>query len=383
MANLSVNLTSAGPLAPSYSDILSSLQTSFLNIFGSDAYIAPDSQDGQLLALFAAAINDSNAATIQAYNSFSPAFAQGTNLSTMVKINGIKRLSASNSSAPVLITGVAGTIINNGACLDVSGNIWNLPTNVIIPVGGSITVLATAAKTGSIVAPSGSINQIHSPTLGWQSVISTADATLGSPVETDAALRLRQSISTSYPAVAVVNSIAAAVANVPGVLQSVIYENPTNTTDSNGLPAHSISCVVSGGDPIAVATAIAQKKTPGTGTYGTTTEIINVGGTNLTINFYEATNVSLTATIHITPKAGYNSLIGTAIQNSLVAFIGQQRIGQTIEFAEVLAACVGPTYKLESIVLTIGSTNYTNQDVPIAFNALPSLLLTNVTLSTS
>jgi hypothetical protein len=77
LPTLAATVTDAGISAPPYADILLSLQASYRSIFGSDIYIDADSQDGQWLAIIAAAVNDCNAATIAAYNSRSPATAQG------------------------------------------------------------------------------------------------------------------------------------------------------------------------------------------------------------------------------------------------------------------------------------------------------------------
>src|SRR5260364_341470 len=60
-----------------------------------------------------------------------------------------------------------------------------------------------------------------------------------------------------------------------GVRRYSAYENDTDTTDGNGLPSHSIALVVEGGDAERIAQAIAAKKTPGAGTYGTTTTLIH------------------------------------------------------------------------------------------------------------
>jgi len=89
--------------------------------------VAPDSQDGQWLAALASAINDSNQAAVMVFQSFSPTYAQGVNLSSLVKINGLTRLVATNSTAVGNVVGVAGTVIANGSVADTAGNIWNLP----------------------------------------------------------------------------------------------------------------------------------------------------------------------------------------------------------------------------------------------------------------
>ena len=163
-------ISAAGISAPAYADVLAFLQAQYQLIYGADVYLGPDSQDGQFLAIIAAAINDANAVAILIYNSFAPSTASGAALSNQVAINGLQRLVPTNSTADLLITGQAGATIANGSVTDANGNTWNLPASVVIPVGGSITVTATCAVQGAIAAPAATITQIATPTLGWQTV---------------------------------------------------------------------------------------------------------------------------------------------------------------------------------------------------------------------
>ncbi|ENE2373331.1 hypothetical protein ACI4V9_005412, partial [Klebsiella aerogenes] len=66
---LSATVTAEGISAPDYQTILSTVTGYFQQIYGSDAYIDPDSKDGQLIALVALAIHDANNTAIQVYNS--------------------------------------------------------------------------------------------------------------------------------------------------------------------------------------------------------------------------------------------------------------------------------------------------------------------------
>ena len=75
LATLACTIGSTGISAPAYSDIVASLQASFQLIYGADSYLGPDSQDGQMLAIYAKAQDDTNQAQIAVYNSFSPARA--------------------------------------------------------------------------------------------------------------------------------------------------------------------------------------------------------------------------------------------------------------------------------------------------------------------
>lgn len=329
--SLAAQITPTGIIAPSYDDILAELKFAYRSIYGQDAYLEPDSQDGQLLAVFAQAINACNQTAVAVYNAYSPTSAQGTGLSSVVKINGLKRLSASRSTVDVLIGGTVGTQINNGVVGDDLGlgTRWALPALVEIPIEGEITVTATSVVDGLVNAPANSVTRILTPTLGWQTVNNAAAAVSGQDVEPDATLRQRQSVSTALPAQSVMDAIVAAVANIPAVIRYKGYENDSGTTDDNGIPGHTISMVVQGGDVQAIGEAIANKKTPGTGTYGTTSVItIDSKGIPNTIKFFVLAEIVLAVTVRIKPLQGYVSSTGAAIKDSLVEFINTLDIGE-------------------------------------------------------
>lgn len=331
LATLACTISPTGISAPSYSDILASLQASFQSIYGSDIYIAPDSKDGQLLALLAQIINDGNQADIATYNAYSPAYAQGAGLSSVVKINGLRRESSSNSTAVVTIIGQAGTPINNGLIGDDQnlGTQWALPASVIIPNSGQIQVTATSTTAGNVAAASGTLTVILTPTRGWQSVTNGSGATPGNPVEQDATLRQRQSVSTSLPAQTPLQAIIANVANVPGIGRYAIYENPTGSTDSNGVPAHSIAVVAEGGNIQTIAQTIEAKKSPGTGTYGTTSETVtDPAGVPITINFFELTEIGIFVQATLVPLTGYVTTTKTTISNAILTYLSDLAIGQ-------------------------------------------------------
>lgn len=357
LATLGVTIGPSGISAPPFSDILSSLQASFQAIYGSDAILTPDSQDGQLLAVFAQAINDCNQRAIDVFNSFSPTASQGTQLSSLVKINGIARAASGASSANVTVTGVAGTTINNGLVGD-GTNQWALPPVVIIPGGGSIIVLATCTTQGAITAAPGVLSTILTPTLGWQSVTNAASALVGAPVEADATLRTRQAVSTALPAQSSLDSLIAGVANVIGVQRFAIYENPTGSADANGLPAHSVAVVAEGGDPLVIAKTISMKKPPGTGTFGTTSEVVvDQFGVPVTINFFALSEITITVAITIRALTGYVTSTGTALVAAIAAALQGLPIGRLSYLNRLIGVAstlngspLASTYQVSSVV---------------------------------
>lgn len=384
-------IDSAGIHTPTYNEILDGLKADFRAIFGADVYLEADSQEGQMLAMFALAIHDANQFAVSVYNSFSPQTAQGVGLSRMVKVNGIARLAASHSTVDVTITGTAGTVISSGVVQDVAGQKWSLPASVTISSGGEVTVTATAQDAGDVQAGAGELTTIATPTRGWQSVTNASAATPGSSVESDATLRQRQAVSTALPSLTVLEGVVGAVANLDGVTRYKGYENDTASTNGDGIPAHSISMVVEGGVSLAIAEAIATKKTPGAGTYGTTSEVItDKYGMPNTIHFYRPTTVAIDVVVHITAKAGYVSTTGDAIKANLAAYFNSLDIGEDVLLSKLYtpinAAEPDParkTFDVTSLAIARHGGTPAASNLTLAFNEVASGDADNMTLTVS
>lgn len=406
LATLAVTVDETGISAPTYEDILGSLKASYQSVYGSDVYLEADSQDGQLVAIFAKAINDVNQQAIAVYNQFSPSTAVGAGLASVSKINGLKRATSSNSTALVTVSGQAGTVISNGIIGDDLGlnTKWSLPASVTIPVSGTIDVTATCATTGAVTAAANSLTQILTPTRGWSSVTNAAAATVGNPVESDAALRRRQAASTAASAQTVTDGIYGAIANLAGVSRLKIYDNDGEAADANGIPAHSISVVVAGGDAQTIAQTIATKKGPGTGTYGTTSEtVVDSRGAPSTINFFQLATETIYVNVGIKALLGYVSTTGDAIAAAIATYISSLDIGETVYYGRLWAAAnlsgdaattssgqsqaaldaLRDTYNITSITLGTAPNPVAITDIAIVFNEAAACAAADVTVTVS
>ena len=315
-----------------FEQILEYYQDQFRTIFGSDINIDPDTQDGALISgAMASPMNDVVNLAQDIYNSFSPATAQADALSRNVRINGIERRSATFSTVDLNIVGTVGTVITNGIAQDTLSQDWLLPTTVEIPTGGTITVTATAKDEGAISADANTVTTIKTPQRGWQTVDNPLAATSGVPVESDGELRIKQGQSVANPALSVIDSIIGNVLNIDGVDRIKGYENDTDVIDSDGIPPHSISMIVEGGDSQAIGDSIATTKTPGTGTYGT--ESVNTFdkyGTVNVINFYRPTIAQISVNIVGTAFTGYISTYGDEIAQNITDYINSLIIGEDV-----------------------------------------------------
>ena len=221
---------------------------------------------------------------------------------------------------------------------------------------------------------------------GWQAVTNPQAALAGAPVETDARLRVRQSISTALPSSSIFDGTQGAVASLRGVSRSRGYENDTPVYDVNGIPPHSISFVVEGGDTQAIGDTIAVKKGPGCGTYGTTA----VGthdkhGTPCTISFFRPSIIDVAVEIRVKPLPGWLAGTGETIRQSVTEYLNALRIGDDILLSKLYtpinAAEPNPGQRTFDVVsLAIGQKGgaavQANMDIP--FNAAAFCLLEDV-----
>ncbi|MFR8580832.1 hypothetical protein [Bilophila wadsworthia] len=144
---------------PDYPTVLEDVKARFRGIYGDDLYLGPDSQDGQLCAVFALALHDAYTLAGSVYNAYSPATAQGTGLSRMVKINGLRRKPSGRSTVDLRLVGQPGRS-SGAAWPGTRRKRWLLPDEVAIPQSGEITVTATAEESGDIRAAAGDIVKI-------------------------------------------------------------------------------------------------------------------------------------------------------------------------------------------------------------------------------
>lgn len=387
---LSATVNAQGISAPDYQTILDTITSYFRQIYGSDAYLEPDSKDGQMVALVALAIHDANNTAIQIYNSFSPATGQAAALSSNVKINGITRKVATRSTVDLLLAGAAGTTITNGSVRDQNNIIWNLPASVVVGIDGTVTATATCSNSGAVAALAGTITHINTPTRGWTSVTNPAAATVGAPAETDAELRIRQGQSVALPSVTPFEGVDGAIANVAGVTRHKLYENDTGAPDSNGLPAHSISAIVDGGDVTEIAQTIRGNKGQGVSTYGVTSVTVpDAYGNPHVIRFSRSTDVPIFSHITLKAFAGYTSQIGEQIKQAVADYINGLTIGDSVLLSRIyspanLGVVSGGSaryYDIQELLIGKSAGTVSAANVVIAYNESASCKPENIVLT--
>lgn len=371
-----------GVHVPAIESVLAALQARFRAIHGSDVVLDPDTQDGEWLGELAAAFNDANGVGLAVYNQFSPSTAVGVGLSSVVKVNGIARKAATQSTVDLLCVGVYGTKVTSPSVRDQDGNVWNLD-DFVIPLSGQVVVSAECSVLGDVQAPAGSLWNIVTYTLGWQAATNGVDATPGAPVETDPQLRVRQSRSTMNPSQSILDGIVGAVLALDNVATAEGYENDTQVPDELGIPGNCVSLVVDGGDSAEIAETIAIKKAHGCSTYGTTTvTVLEKSGRPKDVSFFRPVGVVVTFVVSVTPLANYTSDTATSIRQALADYVNSLGVGaggdyfinlERAKSAALLSGSIlGKTFLISSLSAARGGAVPSSSDVPVKFNERPT-----------
>lgn len=395
MAYFSPYIDETGIHIPNYIDLRDQLIEEMKQIFGQDIYIENDSADYQMISILAKKIFDSYSMGMLVYNNRTPNTAIGTGLDNNVAFADIQRKSSTYSSVQLTITGANGTSLKGCYALDENDNRWNIP-DTVIPETGMITVDAICSVSGNISALPNTVNKIGTPLFGWYSVNNNNAAIPGTDVETDAELRGRFSLAIRSPSLTVFESLSAAISALEGVSRISGFENDTSAESTGteppnipaGLPPHSVTFIVEGGEDDQVAKAIYSKKTPGCYTNGTTAvQIVSEMGNIITIRFYRPTYVEVFAQIKVTKLPYWNDRYSDEIKNAIYDYIKGLEISDDVYNSmiwfvanSVMSDFANPAFVIKEVLLGKEEGSLTNSDVVVNFNEAAETSVSNITV---
>jgi len=373
--------------------ILEDLNSEVKSIFGTNFNVSPESPDGQINGV----ISESNAnlweIAEESYNAFNPSAVTGVTQDNLYQLNGLIRLKASSSFALLTLSGTQSTIIPEGSLISTSDtNVqFSTQSEVVIPSGGSVTVIANAVDTGVISAVAGTLTNIDTPISGWDSVTNVSDAVEGTEEETDVQFRARRARSVARDAQALVDAIFAEVRSVPGVTQTTVLENDTNINpDANGLPDHSIHVIVVGGEDEDIANAIFVKKTLGVTSFGTTSVPVNDDqGIVHNVSFSRPDEIDIYVEVNLTTFSNYPSDGDANIKQAIVDYAQGNLIegrgfflGDNVIHSEIYTPINNvPGHTVDSMFIKTSYPADQTSDINIAISEVSNFTVANITVN--
>lgn len=268
-------LTADGLEVKTRQEIVNDLSDAFREIYGADINLDQNSPDGQIIGILAQLGVDLRELAVQINNGFDPDRALGRVLDERVVINNIERVGATFTTIDINIT-VDRTVTLAGlddkfndidgtgfTVQDDSGNQFILVDTETI-TAGTHSLTFRARDIGQVETTIGTITNPVTIVLGVTAINNpVAPTNIGQNEETDAQLRVRRQRSVAQSANGYLNGLLGLVLSLDGVTDAQIYENYTNTTDSDGIPPHCIWLIVEGGSNQDIGNTIYERKSYG------------------------------------------------------------------------------------------------------------------------
>ncbi len=308
---------------------------------GAAVVTTPDSVLGQLNGIFAAKVAELWEVAEAIYSSQFVDSASGSALDRLGLLTGAYRLEATQSVAVVRCSGTDGTVLPIGRVVSVDPTGERFVSIEGGTISGGFVDLRFASETfGPVVANAGTLTEIETPVSGWTAATNPEDADIGRNIETDAEFRARRAELLEVSGDATLEAIRSDVRVVPGVEQAIVYENPDDTTNGDGMPPHSIEVVVIGGEDDDIAAAIFASKAAGIDTHGTEAVVVEDSqGFEHTIRFTRPTQLTLELQAVLRLEPGVDEVAAaTAVRDAFVARLQDLEIGKTIYISSLYPA---------------------------------------------
>jgi uncharacterized phage protein gp47/JayE len=196
----------------------------------------------------------------------------------------------------------------------------------------------TAENTGPVLAETGDLSVIESPITGWLTVRNLVSATIGQAEESDQDLRLRREQEIAREGTSTIDAIRADVLQIDGVSSCTVFENDTDFTDADGMPPHSVECLVQGGVDQDIWNGMLAFVAAGIQTTGTEDgTATDSEGTVHNVSFSRPDEILIYVDITGTYDATLYPVDGDIqVKNAIVAYGAAQKTGK-----DVVASAVG------------------------------------------
>ena len=360
-------ITATGFVTPTLDDIVAELGASLRGKLGNGLNLIAPSVFSQLVGIAAAREFAVWQAAEAVYNSQYPSGSQGQSLDNVCSISSTIRLQPTYGTVTLRCNLDAGVTLPSGQIVSAGANTtqWVTTEDGTNSEDGAadVDIPARCEITGPQPAIASSLTTKVTPYSGWNSVTNPNAATPGTNIETDAALRIRRNAELAAGGSASVDAMRAALLQleVDGervVVQANVFENDTDDTDEDGMPPHSMECVVDtdAGNDAAVRACIWANISGGIRPYGSTHgTVTDSQGFPQEVDFSHPTEVPIYALIHLTETADYPG--DAYVQSAIAAFINALALGNDVIQTQLYSTVFGVGGVTDVTRLWIGTSS--------------------------
>ena len=390
-------ITDTGFVRKTITDIKDEKDAQLRVVLGPTVNLAPQTPQGQLSQNSTLSDNELWEIAEGAYNATDPDRATGVALSNLVKLNRITRQEALATSVMLNCTGTAnvtvqaGQRVSNGAGRTVltreaftfnQSGMGNVLADLVTEQGELLT--------GPIPIDAATMTSIETPVSGWDTVTNTLAGTLGRNREEDGPLRIRRARSTAASSQNLLESMIGALGDITGVTSLTVLENDSDTTDSDGVPAHSFEVIITGGSDGDIVNTIWANKPFGIGSFGSSSAIVNDSqGLPHTIRFTRPTLVPIFVDITLNKRTGYPADGDDTIKQAIVDYANGVSVagrgfppGSNVIYSELYTPInTVPNHDITALTIGISANPTGEVNIPITIRQASQFLVANINIT--
>ena len=386
MPTANFGLTDQGYLAPSYEELLDSVQDDFLRVFPSDLVLTSNSNAGILSRLIAWREYEQIQAQQQVYYSAFISTATGSALDRLGANVGLPRKVDRPASTTLTIVTDGEYLIEAGTQFETDdGYIFDLTEDVLTAlkdgkwqgVGN-----AEAEDKGEItnVEPN-TITIVYNPDESILSVTNPEKASGGQDYEEDPQYRARLIMENANRPSPTVNGVRSALLNVQGVREVNIVENQFSVADKHGNPPYSVHIYCLGGKKQDIADCLISHIAVGVTLTGSVEcDAVDAAGNTKQVYFDYATDRPVFVNVKIKTNAEWNVDEGSDyVKETVVNFVNSLQMGDTVYLTKLypeIYAIAG----IDDAKITLGTdkTALSDNDITLDKFEAPSCTTDNV-----
>jgi uncharacterized phage protein gp47/JayE len=411
-------LTLTGFVPKTLSDVKTELEAAFQAAFGASIDLSATSNFSQLIGIMAERFADLWDVAQAVYSASDPDKATGQALVAICALTGTVPKSATASTATVVASGTAGTVLLAGRVISVevigtkfdtnstatlaaatawtattaygvgavvknAGNIYYCvvggssagaggPSTTLSSItDGSVTwtyiglgaayalIQVTAEETGPRIAAAGSLNVIETGVAGWNAVRNPAVADLGADAELDPELRIRREDELLGNAKSTIDAIRVRIVeDVPDVFGVIVFQNDTDFTNADGMPPHSVEVLARGGVDQDIIDAVFANVAAGITSFGNTPGTfvdVDNGEQTYTVKFSRPTPRNTWVTANIIKDPNTFPADGASqIATALLNYGASLPTGKDVVSSRLKAVCFGVDGVLDVTTCFVG-----------------------------
>lgn len=341
-------LSTKGLVIPDTADIKTQVENEYKEALGNDLNLDASTPQGRLIEAETLGRIETLRINAAVANCFNPNSSFGVFLDALSALTGCYRKSSTHTTVNATLSGTPGTVVPQGVEASTGKDVFILQDDVTLDENGEGSGVFRAEESGEIACDAGTLTNVRTTVLGWESVTNEEAGILGKDIESDYELKMRR-LDTLYSGRSFLGDVQSKLSNVENIQSYFIYHNYRNnemTYKGITIKPHSLYVCALGGTDADIAMALYMSNSAGCDYSGSTTVTVTDPWVNqeYEVSFDRPTTVEIDVKIYVKLNSGVGNAQGAILsaildyQDGKVENIDGLQIGVSVSPFEIASA---------------------------------------------